>query len=190
MISSRKKGGRKAEACASSLWHKVVTRRTFPRWRQGAARPFQRGKLPLCARRSLFTRRRGILWMTFPPRGISVDVGRGRRTSESLRVPRADEIGLDRVRHQYRENQMAEKPDVLAWAVQVGIRYAADRPWYFCNAGQFGKRARCTTRCPMHPSDHPRFRVRRYPCNDGQGWLWLGQCPTCEAVCWSYADRT
>ena len=57
---------------------------------------------------------------------------------------------------------MAEKPDVLAWAVQVGIRYAADRPWYFCNAGQFGKRARCTTRCPMHPSDHPRFRVTRY----------------------------
>jgi len=31
---------------------------------------------------------------------------------------------------------------------------------------------------------------RKYPCNDGQGWLWLGQCPTCEAVCWSYADRT
>jgi hypothetical protein len=85
---------------------------------------------------------------------------------------------------------MADKPDVLAWAVQVGIRHAADRPWYFCNSGQFGKRARCTTRCPMHPSDHARFRVTRYPCNDGQGWLWLGQCPTCEAVCWSYAQRT
>jgi|GraSoiStandDraft_15_1057317.scaffolds.fasta_scaffold148131_2 hypothetical protein len=84
---------------------------------------------------------------------------------------------------------MAEKPDMLEWAVQVGIRHAADRPWYFCNASQFGKRLRCTMRCPMHPADHARFRVTRYPCNDGQGWLWLGQCPTCEAVCWSYAER-
>jgi hypothetical protein len=76
-------------------------------------------------------------------------------------------------------------PDALVtWACRFveGVRWAADRPWFQApppalDVKHWEYRCRCL-RAPV--------RVGRFPCDRGRDYLYLGQCPHCETIIWSY----
>jgi hypothetical protein len=80
---------------------------------------------------------------------------------------------------------MDQEFDLVAWAEVVGIHAPADRPWYFIPAPK-ADASGVWRRCPVHHERHERLILSRHPCNDGTAWMWIGQCPRCEAVSWAF----
>jgi hypothetical protein len=73
---------------------------------------------------------------------------------------------------------------LVYWACQsaISLKMAADRPWFQAPPPPVsGAYWEYLCRCRREP-----VRVKRYPCEDGLGWLYLGQCRRCETVIWSY----
>lgn len=94
-----------------------------------------------------------------------------------------------------REHLLAQQPDVeiLEWAEAVGVQNPGDRPWYLVPAilvngnGGFPFVAPCTV-CEQH-GFAVVFAVSAHPADNDTAWIWIGQCPRCQAIYWSYARK-
>jgi predicted SprT family Zn-dependent metalloprotease len=76
--------------------------------------------------------------------------------------------------------------ELIQWACRSVSRLymPADRPWYLAppprrNVPHWEYQCHCR-RQPV--------RVQRFQCVGGNGWIYLGQCPRCQAIVWSYLD--
>ncbi len=73
---------------------------------------------------------------------------------------------------------------LIDWAEQTGIvKKAQDRPWFY-------------TTPPMMPGEayQPKckcnhiFLMRRFPCEDNNGYVYIGQCGYCERIVWTVLE--
>lgn len=73
---------------------------------------------------------------------------------------------------------------LIEWAENSKIvKFAKDRPWFRAEPPLFGvdhyqPRCRCNT----------AVKLGRYSCEDGAGYMYIGQCTHCETIIWSYLE--
>lgn len=73
---------------------------------------------------------------------------------------------------------------LIDWAAQTKIvNHAHDRPWYHTepplSATEFYQPpCRCSA----------AVKLLKYPCEDGAGYMYLGQCSRCQTIIWSFLE--
>lgn len=82
---------------------------------------------------------------------------------------------------------LTEKPpsDVLIiWAGESKIvAHAMDRPWFYAEPPLFATdmfQPPCRCQRPV--------KLNRHPCEDGGGYIYIGQCKYCQTVIWSFLE--
>lgn len=85
-------------------------------------------------------------------------------------------------------DSIVEAPEILIdWAEKwaVGLQLVYDRPWkptYIATAPEYNRSVE-TTCCTVNPT----LKLRRYLTQDGESFLYLGQCSRCQCIRWNYA---
>lgn len=72
---------------------------------------------------------------------------------------------------------------LIDWARSY-TKSTMDRPWFHTKPpvvaiDVFDSKCRCNT----------LVKLVRYECEDDAGWVYLGQCKTCETIIWSYKSK-
>ena len=73
---------------------------------------------------------------------------------------------------------------LIKWAADTKIvKDGMDRPWFYAEPPIFATEA-------YHPPCrcHTAMKLGRYHCEDGTGYIYLGQCTYCETVIWSFLE--
>jgi hypothetical protein len=77
--------------------------------------------------------------------------------------------------------------ELVRWVNEndIGLRHALDRPWFEAPppdevVGTWVYLCRC---------NRAAVEVTGYGREDGEGILYLGQCPRCETILWSFLPR-
>lgn len=83
---------------------------------------------------------------------------------------------------------MDPSEELIRWAADLGVPHALDRPWFFFPISiDHPKEEKCP--CPSRPLAHGSVVARRYSYVRDSTWVWLGQCPECRAIVWSFAPQ-
>jgi len=73
---------------------------------------------------------------------------------------------------------------IVDWAESSQlVKYAKDRPWYNVQSPSIATEF-------YQPPCHCKkaVRINRYTCEDGAGYIYLGQCDWCQAIIWSFME--
>jgi hypothetical protein len=79
--------------------------------------------------------------------------------------------------------------EIVKWAEETNlVKYPQDRPWYYTNPpisiiNEYKKQCRCKKK-GMKPAI-----LNKYICEDDAGFVYVGQCPRCQAIIWSFWDN-
>lgn len=78
----------------------------------------------------------------------------------------------------------APKDILIEWAEQSKIvTFAKDRPWFYAQPPLFASEFHDPIcRC------HRATRLNKYPCEDGAGYIYIGQCTRCQTIIWSFLE--
>ncbi len=73
--------------------------------------------------------------------------------------------------------------ELVEWAMNY-VHDAWDRPWFYEEPPIFliehyQPPCRCQKSVKLH----------KYECSDGKGFVYLGQCKSCEAIIWSFKEQ-
>lgn len=73
---------------------------------------------------------------------------------------------------------------LIEWAGKSKIvKNGMDRPWYHADPPIFASDVfQPPCRC------HTPVKLVRYPCEDGAGYIYIGQCGYCQTVIWSFLE--
>jgi len=73
---------------------------------------------------------------------------------------------------------------LIKWAETANIVHdAMDRPWFHANPPVFLSEIYPTPcRC------HTMVKLTQFPCEDGGGYIYLGQCDYCQTAIWSFIE--
>jgi hypothetical protein len=73
---------------------------------------------------------------------------------------------------------------LIEWAENSKIvKFGKDRPWFYAKPPSFG-----IEHYQPHCRCHTVVKLGRYPCEDGAGYMYVGQCTYCETIIWSYLE--
>jgi hypothetical protein len=80
------------------------------------------------------------------------------------------------------ENHPSEA--IVDWAEHTQIvQHAQDRPWHYVQAPHLASESyKPACHC------HKPVNLVRYPCEDGVGYVYVGQCNRCQAITWSFLE--
>lgn len=63
------------------------------------------------------------------------------------------------------------------------VQNAFDRPWFHAAPPIFATEMfKPPCRC------HTAVQLNRYPCEDGAGYIYIGQCTYCQTVIWTFLE--
>lgn len=74
---------------------------------------------------------------------------------------------------------------LIDWAHQQKVvSFALDRPWFRAEPPIFATEAyQPPCRCKKES-----VKLQRYACEDGNGYIYVGQCARCQTIIWSFLE--
>jgi hypothetical protein len=73
---------------------------------------------------------------------------------------------------------------LIKWAENAKIvKNAMDRPWFQAESPMFATDS-ISPACRCHTA----VKLVRFPCADGAGYIYLGQCTYCQTIIWAFLE--